>query len=141
MGLKSNDVSRKTHFNAFTALQVLKGRIVAEWLEARGFDTFLEERRFGAWTRRAEDEPSVALCGVENALARTALEKPGFGLCRGKPGLAGHCFYEGENMLVIHPDECIDCGVCDLECPVDAKPNTEPALEFWLDLNLQYSEV
>ena len=22
------------------------------------------------------------------------------------------CFYEGENMLVIHPDECIDCGVC-----------------------------
>ena len=26
--------------------------------------------------------------------------------------------YEGENMLVIHPDECIDCGVC--ECPVDA---------------------
>jgi hypothetical protein len=73
-------VSRKTHFNAFTALQVLKGRIVAEWLEARGFDTFLEERRFGAWTRRAEDEPSVALCGVENALARTALEKPGFGL-------------------------------------------------------------
>jgi ferredoxin len=21
------------------------------------------------------------------------------------------CFYEGENMLVIHPDECIDCGV------------------------------
>ena len=23
------------------------------------------------------------------------------------------CFYEGENMLVIHPDECIDCGVCD----------------------------
>ena len=21
------------------------------------------------------------------------------------------CFYEGENMLVINPDECIDCGV------------------------------
>ena len=29
------------------------------------------------------------------------------------------CFYEGENMLVIHPDECIDCGVCEPECPVD----------------------
>ena len=27
------------------------------------------------------------------------------------------CFYEGENMLVIHPDECIDCGVCEPECP------------------------
>ena len=37
------------------------------------------------------------------------------------------CFYEGENMLVIHPDECIDCGVCEPECPVDAiKPDTEP---------------
>ena len=30
------------------------------------------------------------------------------------------CFYEGENMLVIDPDECIDCGVCEPECPVDA---------------------
>ena len=31
------------------------------------------------------------------------------------------CFYEGENMLVINPDECIDCGVCVLNaCPVDA---------------------
>ena len=41
------------------------------------------------------------------------------------------CFYEGENMLVIHPDECIDCGVCEPECPVDAiKPDTEPGLEI-----------
>jgi ferredoxin len=46
------------------------------------------------------------------------------------------CFYEGENMLVIHPDECIDCGVCEPECPVDAiKPDTEPGLEKWLSLN------
>ena len=38
--------------------------------------------------------------------------------------------YEGENMLVIHPDECIDCGVCVPECPVDAiKLDTEPGLE------------
>jgi micrococcal nuclease len=36
------------------------------------------------------------------------------------------CFYEGENMLVIHPDECIDCGVCEPECPAEAiKPDTE----------------
>ena len=41
------------------------------------------------------------------------------------------CFYEGENMLVIHPDECIDCGVCEPECPAEAiKPDTEPNLEF-----------
>jgi len=51
------------------------------------------------------------------------------------------CFYEGENMLVIHPDECIDCGVCEPECPVEAiKPDTEPDLEKWLELNLEYSE-
>ena len=30
------------------------------------------------------------------------------------------CFYEGENMLAIKPDECIDCGVCEPECPVNA---------------------
>ena len=30
------------------------------------------------------------------------------------------CFYEGENFLVINPDECIDCGLCEPECPVDA---------------------
>ena len=50
------------------------------------------------------------------------------------------CFYEGENMLVIHPDECIDCGVCEPECPVDAiKPDTEPGLEQWLALNAEYA--
>lgn len=30
------------------------------------------------------------------------------------------CFYEGPNFLVINPDECIDCGLCEPECPVDA---------------------
>ncbi|MDN5247653.1 MAG: ferredoxin family protein [Wolbachia endosymbiont of Tyrophagus putrescentiae] len=30
------------------------------------------------------------------------------------------CFYEGKNMLIINPDECIDCGVCIPECPVEA---------------------
>src|SRR5690606_14182445 len=44
------------------------------------------------------------------------------------------CFYEGENMLVIHPDECIDCGVCEPECPAEAiKPDTDPGLEKWLE--------
>jgi ferredoxin len=51
------------------------------------------------------------------------------------------CFYEGENMLVIHPDECIDCGVCEPECPADAiKPDTEPGiLEKWGELNRDYA--
>ena len=40
------------------------------------------------------------------------------------------CFYEGENMLVIHPDECIDCGVCEPECPIDAiHSDTENSME------------
>lgn len=30
------------------------------------------------------------------------------------------CFYEGENMLVINPDECIDCALCETECPINA---------------------
>lgn len=50
------------------------------------------------------------------------------------------CFYEGENMLIINPDECIDCGVCEPECPADAiKPDTEPGLEKWLEVNAEYS--
>lgn len=55
------------------------------------------------------------------------------------------CFYEGENMLVIHPDECIDCGVCEPECPTDAilpeAAFTDPAKQtFWEELNREYSE-
>jgi hypothetical protein len=57
-----------------------KCRMVADWLEERGFVTFLNERYFGPWTRRGPDEPTVAFCGVDNALARAALEKAGFDL-------------------------------------------------------------
>ena len=53
------------------------------------------------------------------------------------------CFYEGENMLVIKPDECIDCGVCEPECPADAIiPDTrlDPNDPIdWIALNLKYS--
>jgi ferredoxin len=52
------------------------------------------------------------------------------------------CFYEGENMLVIHPEECIDCGVCEPECPVEAiKPDTDGDVGKWLELNRQYAEA
>ena len=52
------------------------------------------------------------------------------------------CFYEGENMLAIHPDECIDCGVCEPECPAEAiKPDTEPNLDTWLKINADYAKV
>ena len=53
------------------------------------------------------------------------------------------CFYEGENMLVIHPDECIDCGVCEPECPVEAiYPDSQMEdVEPWLEINTKYSEI
>ncbi len=53
------------------------------------------------------------------------------------------CFYEGENMLVIHPDECIDCGVCVPECPAEAIfADTDPeATPEWLALNGKYAAL
>lgn len=52
------------------------------------------------------------------------------------------CFYEGENMLVIHPDECIDCGVCEPECPAEAIiPDTEGDAESWVEHNRKFSEA
>ena len=46
------------------------------------------------------------------------------------------CFYEGENMLVIHPDECIDCGVCEPECPAEAiSDDTCEDAQKWIDIN------
>lgn len=52
------------------------------------------------------------------------------------------CFYEGENFLVIHPEECIDCGVCEPECPADAiKPDTESGLDEWLAINTKFAEI
>ncbi len=52
------------------------------------------------------------------------------------------CFYEGENMLVIHPDECIDCGVCEPECPAEAiKPGHRArAWTAGCRLNAEYAE-
>jgi ferredoxin len=50
------------------------------------------------------------------------------------------CFYEGRNMLVIHPDECIDCGVCEPECPAEAiVPDTDRRADPWLALNREYA--
>lgn len=52
------------------------------------------------------------------------------------------CFYEGADMLVINPNECIDCGVCEPECPAEAiLPDTEPDVENWLEVNTKFSEI
>lgn len=79
----------------------MKTRWVGDWLERRGFDVRHEERRFGAWTQRHLLEPGAALCGVDNAVARAALEDAGFdlvveaGLGGGTQGFRNfslHCF-------------------------------------------------
>jgi ferredoxin len=50
------------------------------------------------------------------------------------------CFYVGENMLVIHPDECIDCGVCEPECPAEAiVPDSDSKATDWVELNRTYA--
>ena len=58
------------------------------------------------------------------------------------------CFYEGESMLFIHPDECIDCGACVPECPVQAIYYEDDVPEPWweyIELNrgmsLQYPQI
>ena len=50
------------------------------------------------------------------------------------------CFYEGENMLVINPDECIDCGVCEPECPPNAiLADSDPKAERWVAVNTEFA--
>ena len=52
------------------------------------------------------------------------------------------CFYEGPNFLAINPDECIDCGVCVPECPIDAivaDTNVDIDVVMWRDLNKKLS--
>ena len=56
------------------------------------------------------------------------------------------CFYEGPNFLAIHPDECIDCGVCIPECPEDAiladtdKSVSSDDMDFWIKLNQELAD-
>ena len=55
------------------------------------------------------------------------------------------CFYEGENFLAINPEECIDCGVCEPECPAGAIfPDNalEPGESAkWEEINRKYSNI
>lgn len=53
------------------------------------------------------------------------------------------CFYEGPNFLVINPDECIDCALCEPECPVNAivsEDDLTDAQRPFLELNAELSE-
>lgn len=43
------------------------------------------------------------------------------------------CIYEGNRMLYIQPDECVDCGACEPVCPVEAIYFDEDLPEHWLE--------
>ena len=48
------------------------------------------------------------------------------------------CFYEGANSLVIEPDECIDCGACEPECPTTAifeEGDLPEKWNVWIEIN------
>ena len=54
------------------------------------------------------------------------------------------CFYEGPEFLVIDPDECIDCGLCEPECPIEAiyaDDELPPDQIEFIEINLKLSEV
>ena len=53
------------------------------------------------------------------------------------------CIYEGEDQLYIHPDECIDCGACEPECPVTAifpEEDVPPEWKSYVEKNKVYFE-
>ena len=54
------------------------------------------------------------------------------------------CFHEGPNMLVIDPDECIDCTLCEPECPAEAiysEDELPEGQEKFIDLNIELAQV
>ena len=54
------------------------------------------------------------------------------------------CFHEGATMLAIDPDECIDCGVCVDECPVNAIFSEDEVPEKWheyIELNAKFAKA
>lgn len=53
-----------------------------------------------------------------------------------------NCFHEGANMLVIHPDGCIDCGVCEPACPASAIiADTAPGASRWRAMNAEMASI
>lgn len=54
------------------------------------------------------------------------------------------CFYEGPNFLAINPDECIDCALCEPECPVNAIVSEDDLPEkdkIFLEINARLSKT
>ena len=53
------------------------------------------------------------------------------------------CFYEGPNFLVINPEECIDCALCEPECPIDAiyaEEDLPEKYQSYVEINARLAE-
>ena len=77
-----DEVTTSTHSTSILTARTMVGqkktRAMAEWAEQQGFSVSLLERYFMADFSRQNDEPAVALCGLDNGLGRRALDKAGF---------------------------------------------------------------
>jgi ferredoxin len=54
------------------------------------------------------------------------------------------CFHEGPNFLAINPEECIDCGLCVTECPIEAifDANDLPTqAQHWIEVNSSLAQI
>jgi hypothetical protein len=85
LGLVLQDIDKITPSTESTSvlsdsslIGVKKTRAMAAWAEWRGFETVITERAFGLSIKRLPDEPGVALCGLDNAEGRRALDQAGF---------------------------------------------------------------
>ncbi|WP_439599934.1 hypothetical protein [Devosia sp.] len=81
--LQDDDViTRSTPSTSILSTAAMEGerktRAMSAWAERRGFKTRMHERLFDAAYRRQPQEPSVALCGLDNAVGRRALDSAGF---------------------------------------------------------------
>ena len=77
-----DNVTTSTHSTSVLTAPSMVGqkktRVIARWAENRGFSVSLMERYFAADFTRQITEPAIALCGLDNALGRRALDKVGF---------------------------------------------------------------
>lgn len=75
-------ITQSTHSTSILTMPSMVGqfktRCMAHWAEAKGFTVSLQERYFAADFTRQVHEPSIALCGLDNALGRHALDKVGY---------------------------------------------------------------
>ncbi len=83
--LQDTDIAKESNISTSlltfpNRLGLPKTRIASSWLEERGFSTRMVEHHFSGDLRRAQNEPGILICGVDNLPARRELEQPGFNL-------------------------------------------------------------